>query len=289
MDDKNKNKILGLLLFSVFYIAAYIIGYFSSFLISNLILRLFIFDIVATFVIYLLSLPIKNSSLYDAYWSLTPFVMATYLLIISESLNVYHYIAYAVFAVWSFRLTINWIITFQDINWVDWRYRQIKENNNPFVWQMANFFGIMLMPTLLVFAGFVPLIFAFGSELNAFSLIGSGIILVGTALEFFADKQMHAFLKSENRGDVIRSGLWKYSRHPNYLGEILVWVGVYFVLFPAVTEYWYTFAGAVLIILLFNFISITLAEKRQLARRAAYSEYRMTTSRLLLLPPRKIK
>ena len=289
MNEKIRNKIFGLLLFAVFYIAAYVIGYFSAYYIDELILRLFIFDIVATLVIYLLSLPIKNSSLYDAYWSLTPFVMATYLLIVSENLNVYHFIAYAVFAVWSFRLTINWVITFQDIKWVDWRYRQIKENNNPFVWQIANLFGIMLMPTLLVFAGFVPLILAFGSKLNAFSLIGSAVILIGTALEFFADRQMHAFLRSKDSGDVIRSGLWKYSRHPNYFGEILIWVGAYFVLFPAVTEYWYTFVGALLIILLFNFVSITLAEKRQLERREAYKEYRMTTSRLLLLPPRKIK
>lgn len=289
MNEKIRNKIFGLLLFAVFYIAAYVIGYFSAFYIDELILRLFIFDIVATLVIYLLSLPIKNSSLYDAYWSLTPFVMATYLLVVSENLNVYHFIAYAVFAVWSFRLTINWVITFQDIKWVDWRYRQIKENNNPFVWQIANLFGIMLMPTLLVFAGFVPLILAFGSKLNAFSLIGSAVILIGTALEFFADRQMRAFLRSKDSGDVIRSGLWKYSRHPNYFGEILIWVGAYFVLFPAVTEYWYTFVGALLIILLFNFVSITLAEKRQLERREAYKEYRMTTSRLLLLPPRKIK
>ena len=130
MNEKIRNKIFGLLLFAVFYIAAYVIGYFSAFYIDELILRLFIFDIVATLVIYLLSLPIKNSSLYDAYWSLTPFVMATYLLVVSENLNVYHFIAYAVFAVWSFRLTINWVITFQDIKWVDWRYRQIKENNN---------------------------------------------------------------------------------------------------------------------------------------------------------------
>ena len=143
------------------------------------------------------------------------------------------------------------------------------------------------MPTLLVFAAFIPLIIAFQNTLNAFSLAGSAIIFIGTALEFFADRQMHAFLKSQNKSEVIQSGLWKYSRHPNYLGEILVWVGAYLVLFPSVKEYWYTFIGALLIIMLFNFISITLAEKRQVARREGYNEYCMKTSRLLILPPRK--
>ena len=287
MNEKVKNKIIGLLLFAFFYAVAYLIGYYCSTFVKELTLRLFVFDVAATLVIYLLSLPIKNSSLYDAYWSLTPFVMITYLLFTCNHINIYHYIAYTVFTVWSFRLTVNWIVTFEDIKWVDWRYKQIKEKNNAFVWQIANFFGIMLMPTLLVFAAFIPLILAFQNTLNAFSLAGSAIIFIGTALEFFADRQMHAFLKSQNKSEVIQSGLWKYSRHPNYLGEILVWVGAYLVLFPSVKEYWYTFIGALLIIMLFNFISITLAEKRQVARREGYNEYCMKTSRLLILPPRK--
>ena len=287
MDVKVRNKIYGLLLFALFYAIAYVIAFFAAATIQNIILRLFVFDIAATVIIYLLSLPIHNSSLYDAYWSLTPFVMLTYLVIVCQPLGVYHYLSYAAVTIWSFRLTINWAITFQDIKWIDWRYRQYKEQNNAVMWQIINFFGIMMVPTLLVFAAFIPIIFAFENTINAFSLIGDAIILIGTALEFFADHQMHSFLRKGKKGEVIQCGLWKYSRHPNYLGEILVWVGVYFVLFPSVLQYWFAFGGAVLIILLFNFISIPLAEKRQLARREGYALYRKKTSRLLLLPQKK--
>lgn len=280
-------KILDLLLFALFYGIAYVIGYFAAFAIENVMLRLFVFDIIATVIIYLLSLTIQNSSLYDAYWSLTPFCMAVYLLVTNGGLNVWHYIVFAVFSLWSWRLTVNWVITFGGRKWVDWRYKRYQEKYGPFMWQIANFFGIMLMPTLLVFAGFAPLVFAFSAPLNALSLIGCAIVLFGTALEFFADRQMHGFLKRAAVGEVIDRGLWKYSRHPNYLGEISIWVGVYFALFPAVTDYWYMFGGAVLMVLLFNFISIPLAEKRQLSRRAGYAEYKKVTSRLLLLPPKK--
>ena len=127
MNEKVKNKIIGLLLFAFFYAVAYSIGYYCSTFVKEFTLRLFVFDVAATLVIYLLSLPIKNSSLYDAYWSLTPFVMITYLLFTCNHINIYHYIAYTVFAVWSFRLTVNWIVTFEDIKWVDWRSKQIKE------------------------------------------------------------------------------------------------------------------------------------------------------------------
>lgn len=282
-----KGKALDLLLFLFLYILAYGIGYASSFYIGEMLFRLFIFDVVATTAIYLFSLPLHNSSLYDAYWSLTPFVMLTYLLVVSEGLNVYHYLAYASFAYWSNRLTINWIITFGGRKWVDWRYRQYEENNGPFMWQIINFFGIMMMPTLLVFVGFIPLYFAFISPINALSLIGDAIIVLGTTIELIADHQMHSFLR-DNRGESVMSqGLWKYSRHPNYLGEISVWVGVYSVLFPAVTSYWYLFGGIFVMLLLFSFISIPLAEKHQMKKRPSYADYRKRTHRLLILPNKK--
>ena len=287
---KLKEKCFDLLIFFLFYLISYIIGYFSSFYIENTILRLFLFDVISTFIIYLLSLVIKNSSLYDAYWSLTPWVMLTYLIILNyTNLNIYHYVVYIVFSFWSFRLTLNWIITFENRKWIDWRYQDLKAKSNKYTWQFINFFGIMMMPTLLVFVAFIPLIYAININLNAFSLIGSFIILIGTLLELFSDHYMHKFLKSNHKNEVINIGLWKYSRHPNYLGEILIWVGVYLILLLSAYEYWYLFVGMLLIILLFNFISIPLAEKRQLSKRSTYKEYQLETSRLLILPKKKNK
>ncbi len=287
---KLKEKCFDLLIFFLFYLISYVIGYFSSFYIENIILRLFVFDVISTFIIYLLSLVIKNSSLYDAYWSLTPWVMLTYLIILNyTNLNIYHYIVYIVFSFWSFRLTLNWIITFENRKWIDWRYQDLKAKSNKYTWQFINFFGIMMMPTLLVFVAFIPLIYAININLNALSLIGSLIILGGTILELFSDHYMHKFLKSNQHNEVINIGLWKYSRHPNYLGEILIWVGVYLILLLSAYEYWYLFVGSLLIILLFNFISIPLAEKRQLSKRSNYKEYQLETSRLLILPKKKNK
>ena len=287
---KLKEKCFDLLIFFLFYLISYVIGYFSSFYIENTILRLFVFDVISTFIIYLFSLVIKNSSLYDAYWSLTPWVMLTFLIILNyTNLNIYHYIVYIVFSFWSFRLTLNWIITFENRKWIDWRYQDLKAKSNKYTWQFINFFGIMMMPTLLVFVAFIPLIYVININLNALSLIGSLIILGGTILELFSDHYMHKFLKSNQHNEVINIGLWKYSRHPNYLGEILIWVGVYLILLLSAYEYWYLFVGMLLIILLFNFISIPLAEKRQLSKRSNYKEYQLETSRLLILPKKKNK
>jgi len=118
-------------------------------------------------------------------------------------------------------------------------------------------------------------------------IIGAAIMLLGTALEFFADIQMHKFRKNNTDKDkVCDVGLWKYSRHPNYLGEILVWVGVYAFWLALAPELWPLGIGAVAMFCLFWFISIPLMEKRQLERRAGYAEYRAKTSKLFLLPPK---
>ena len=94
---------------------------------------------------------------------------------------------------------------------------------------------------------------------------------------------MHKFRK-ENIGGFIRVGLWKYSRHPNYLGEILVWWGVAICSVILIPSKWYLITGAIANTLLFLFISIPMAEKRQ-SRKPGYYEYKKQTR--ILLPIKK--
>ena len=272
------------------YVCAYAIGYAACFAIDNTVLKFFVFDVAATAVTFIFSLIFHNSSVYDAYWSLTPMVMSVWLFIEAQAFSVWQILFLVVFNVWSLRLTVNWIIVFTDFSYEDWRYKKYRDEHGPFMWFILNFFGIHFMPTFIVFAGMLPLFEIVKADMNALSLIGMAVILLGTALEFFADRQMHAYLK-ESEGATekrtCRVGLWNYSRHPNYLGEITVWWGVFFAMLPYALSRWYFIAGAVVVTLLFNCISIPLMEKRQLTRRPDYAEYKKTTSRLFVLPHKK--
>ena len=281
-----KNKVIDLTLFLIIYIFAYAIGFFSCFIIENMLLKTLIFDVVSTIVIWIFSLILKNSSLYDAYWSLTPFVILTYVLLTAEYVNIYHILFYVSFSFWSFRLTINWITTFSDRKWEDWRYKMYRENH-PKLWPIINFFGIQMMPTLFVYSALVPAILLFAKNASPLSLLGSSIIVVGTLLELFADRQMHAFLRTTTEKVTCRRGLWKYSRHPNYLGEILIWVGVYCSLLLTNYLLWFTFIGIIIMLFLFIVISIPMMEKRQVNRRSDYKDYQRKTSILLILPNKK--
>jgi len=117
---------------------------------------------------------------------------------------------------------------------------------------------------------------------------------VGLVLEATADLQKYRFSRDpKNKGAWIDEGVWRYSRHPNYFGEILVWVGVYLLAFPALIgwEKVIGLASPVLIICLLLFVSgVPLLEKAADARwgnEPAYKRYKRRTSILILLPKRK--
>ena len=94
---------------------------------------------------------------------------------------------------------------------------------------------------------------------------------------------MHRFRKGKT-GGFIRSGLWKYSRHPNYLGEILMWWGIGIASVFAMPDRCYLLVGALANTLLFACVSIPLAEQRQ-SRKEGFAEYKKATR--ILLPIKK--
>lgn len=280
-------KSKALLIITLIYVFAFAVGRLCALPVRGDIPKYFVFDSAATVAVFIFSVLFKNSSVYDAYWSFTPMVMSVVLFVNNRAFSAFQLIFLAIFLVWSVRLTANWITVFTGFDYEDWRYRKFRNETPKALWPAVNFFGIHYMPTFLVFLGMLPLFVISKTALGPLSLFGDAVMLFGIALEFFADRQMHAFLSSQHHGDVCSKGLWKYSRHPNYLGEISVWLGVFLVMLPYAPEYLYYIAGAAGIALMFNVISIPLMEKRQLKRRPAYKEYRRTTSRLLLLPNRK--
>lgn len=287
------NKTRDLTKIALIYVLAFVIGYFASLpfvgfsiIIPGPMFQLFIFDVVATVVTFVFSVILKNSSVYDAYWSLTPMVMSIWLFFVEKSFSLYHILFLIVFNVWSVRLTLNWVSVFTDFSYEDWRYRKFRDETNRLLWPIVNFFGIHMMPTILVFLGMLPMFIIAECDVDYKIIPGLLIILIGVLFEHFSDRAMHDFLSRKEAGKVCTEGLWKYSRHPNYLGEITVWLGVYVAMLPYAASMWYFGAGFVAVALLFNVVSIPLMEKRQIARRPEYGKYIKTTSRLLILPQR---
>lgn len=280
-------KITNLVQLLFIYLLAFVVGAFLSRTLEGEILKLLSFDVIATTIVFIFSVILKNSSVYDPYWSFTPIFMSLYLFGVNRSFAPMQILFIVVFNIWALRLTFNWINVFTDFSYEDWRYIKYREESGKFFWPIVNFAGIHMMPTLLVFAGMLPLFEIAKGEFGIKAIPGILIMLLGIGLEFFADKQMHEFLVNAKHKEVCKRGLWKYSRHPNYLGEISFWLGVYVAMLPYAKEHWYYGIGSLSVFILFNVVSIPLMEKRQLSRREEYSDYMKETSRLLVWPNKK--
>ena len=283
-------KVKSLLIILAIYIFALTGGYLLAWLLPvGMILRLFLADVFATVIVYIFSVIFKNTSVYDPYWSFVPWVLAFIAMVETRNFSAPIIILFIAFSMWSWRLTFNWIATFKDMTWEDWRYTMYRQSFPRPLFEVLNFVGLQMMPTIVVFGGLWPFLLLIQQGSNYFAILGTSIILIGTSLEFFADHQMHQFLRETTEKKTCQKGLWNYSRHPNYLGEITIWFGLAITHFIQYPTQWYIDLEFILFVLLFNFISIPMMEKRQLKRRSDYEMYRKTTSRLLLLPKRQIE
>ena len=245
-------------------------------------LSLLIADVAATAVTYIFSLIFSNASVYDPYWSVQPPVILTAFLI-SGGATVYGALILAAVSFWAIRLTANWAYTFYGLDHQDWRYTMLKEKTGAF-YPIVNFVGIHLVPTLVVYLCILPGVYAVYYRLEAdfVSILFLSVSLGAVFLQGIADIQMHSFRKNRN-GTFIRNGLWKYSRHPNYLAEILMWWGIGLSVAFATGE-WNFVLGAVANNALFLFVSIPLADGRQ-SRKDGFAEYKSQTR--MLLPIKK--
>lgn len=241
-------------------------------------LLLLLADIAATVIVFIFSLIFRNASVYDPYWSVQPPVILTVALVRCGT-TAFTGLLFAAVLFWGLRLTANWVYNFTGFDYQDWRYTMLKEKTGP-AYPLINFLGIHLFPTLVVYLCILPAAEAIRSKTELTPLCIPFLLLCFAAPIFqgIADLQMHRFRKSQ-KGGFIRTGLWKHSRHPNYACEILMWWAVDLACFFALGYKWTLLAGATVNTLLFLFISIPMADKRQ-SRKPGFEEYKKATRML---------
>jgi steroid 5-alpha reductase family enzyme len=279
MNFANK-RWFGYLLIGITYFVGTLVGILTySLLPFSFWLNLLIADVVSTIFVYIISLITKNASVYDPYWSVQPIVIVL-AFCIDKGFSTTSIILLAIITIWGIRLTANWAYTFKGIKHMDWRYTNIK-NNTGKLYPIVNFLGIHLVPTLIVYACTLPAVFAiqYNLKFNPLMLIFVAISVFAVTIQTISDIQMHKYRKNKTT-PFIRVGLWKYSRHPNYLGEILMWWGVGLSVFILNYSFYYLLIGALLNTLLFLFISIPMADKRQ-SKKEGFNEYKSQTRMLL--------
>ena len=287
MDSIKDSKPFSILIISCIYLIAAVIALCTYLLLPfSFWLNLLIADIAATVFVFIFSVIFRNASVYDPYWSVQPIVIVLCYALGSKLTFATFLILISVFY-WGIRLTGNWAYTFGGLNCQDWRYTKFEKETGR-LYQFISFTGIHMMPTLIVYLCTLPAVFVIKNEVqaNAGSIAGTVICICAATLQLVSDTQMHRYRKSGKHG-LIRTGLWKYARHPNYLGEILMWWGIGIQAVSVLPQHWWLLAGAAANTIMFFTVSIPLADKRQ-SQKPGYAGYKASTRSLLPIPKKQV-
>ena len=281
---KNQTKTVSIVIIGIIYLIAILLGYFVFRMLKtglHELWALFLADVVATVVVWGLGLFYKNVSVYDPYWSVAPPVMFTVWAFYKSVFTLPVVLLLIAVWYWGIRLTGNWAYTFKGLAHEDWRYTRYRETQSPFIFHVINFFGLNMMPTVLVFAAMLPGFGLFESTeaTNMLTWLGFAICISAATLQLVADTQIHRF-REAHPGRYCDVGFWKHGRHPNYLGEISMWWGVW-TMYASVYGLDCLILAPVAMTALFLFISIPMMERRQLQNKPGYAEYKKKTRMLI--------
>ncbi|NGY04726.1 DUF1295 domain-containing protein [Solimonas terrae] len=252
----------------------------------------FVADVAATVVIFAFSRAYRNSSFYDAYWSVIPPLLALWWFKTGAAdINTTRaLLVIALVWYWAIRLTANWATFWSGLHHEDWRYPIVRQRAGRYA-VAADFAGIHLFPTIQVFLGCLPIyaVMTRGqAPLGWLDALAAIVTFGAVTIEMVADLQLHAFIATRQPGSFIKTGLWAWSRHPNYFGETGFWWGLMlFGLAVAPDQWWWIVPGALAMTVMFVFVSIPFMDERSVERRPAYADHMRKVSALIPLPPRR--
>ena len=239
-------------------------------------------------VIWVWSMALDNGSMFDAWWSVLPPLAATWLATGSDAgvPGVRTALVLVVVWVWAVRLTSNWARDWPGLSHEDWRYLDLYTKMPK---PLISLLGVHVFPSIMVFAGCLPLVPALvrgTREVGVLDVVALVVGLAASVIEFVADEQMRRFRRTKQPGQVMDRGLWRWSRHPNYFGELCLWWALWVFGLAADPSWWWTVVGPLAMTAMFLFASIPMLDARSAERRPEFAAYAARTRRLVPLPRR---
>jgi len=245
--------------------------------------------LTSALIIYGWSLAGDNGSMFDAWWSVLPPFAAVWLAFghAAGVPGLRITLVMIVVWIWAVRLTANWARDWPGLHHEDWRYLDLYTKAPK---ALISLMGVHLFPCFVVFLGSLPLVPAlvWGTRsVGALDWIALAVGIAAAVIELVADEQMRRFARTKSPGDVMDRGMWRYSRHPNYFGEILFWCSLWLFALAAAPTWWWTVVGPLAVATMFLAASIPMLDDRSRARRPSFAAYAKRTSALVPWPPRQ--
>lgn len=229
--------------------------------------------------VWILSLIRKDVGIIDSFWSLF-FVTALFFWMgPNPEITPHLLLSVGLVVTWALRLSV--YLTFR--NWgkpEDRRYQEIRRRNQP-LYEIKSLFYVFYLQVMLAWLVALPILPTIKSvtPLGLWDVIGAAIFVAGLLMESIADAQMAQFkAAAPPKGSVMNRGLWRYSRHPNYFGEALLWWGYVLIALAAGGSPWLILSPLFMTFLLMKVSGIPLLEADLMKRSPAYRRYLETTS-----------
>lgn len=234
---------------------------------------------------FVLARALKRADAVDSAWGLGFVTVAWTALAATGSYQASAIVTAVLVTIWGLRLF--WHLTKRNIHRPeDYRYQTYRTKWGRHFWLQA-YARIFLVQGLLLSLISLPVIAVMhaGGAITGIAIIGFAVWAIGILCESVGDYQLQQFMKMRKKGEIMQRGLWKYSRHPNYFGEVTAWWGA--ALVACAYRQWWGVLGAVVITVLITKVSGIPPLEKHYADNTAYQEYAKHTSVLVPLPRKK--
>ena len=239
---------------------------------------------------WILSLLRRDASVIDGFWG-AGFVVLTWIYWLrTDGTDARKWMIAILVSLWGLRLS--WHIIRR--NWgepEDYRYREMRDKQGP-RFSLSSLFTVFLLQAGLLWLISVPLLKAQATraEIGWLDLAGLAVFLVGLFFESVGDRQLEKFRADpNNRGKVLCTGLWRYTRHPNYFGDATVWWGFFLITLATPGSAWTIFSPILMTLFLLKVSGVVMLEKKLVETKPAYRDYIARTNGFLPWFPRKTK
>ena len=245
--------------------------------------------IVLGLLLWLVSLAVRDSSIVDIAWGPLLFLVGLTYYLTTVAPGSRARLMLALVALWAIRLAAH--IGARNLgHGEDFRYAAWRAQH-PDTWWIRSYFKVFLLQGVVAWLVAMPLYYAITSaspvHFTLWDQIGALVFAAGFLFEAIGDEQLRRFKANPaNKGRVMNTGLWRYTRHPNYFGEAMLWWGLG--LIGVAAGGWLGLAGpAIITYLLIRVSGVAMLEKTLKETKPGYAEYVANTSSFLPLPPRR--